>query len=64
LLASIEERRGHLIKARAVMDKARLRNPQNDRLWLESVRIEARAGLKEIAEPLIAKGKCSSNHVF
>jgi len=46
------------------MDKARLRNPQNDRLWLESVRIEARAGLKEIAEPLIAKGKCSSNHVF
>ena len=39
-----------------MLEKGRQRNPQNDRLWLESVRIEARAGHKDTAETLMAKG--------
>lgn len=57
LMSRIEERRGLLTKARSTLDKARLKNPKNDKLWLESIRIEIRAGLKDIAEPMLAKGK-------
>jgi len=38
-----------------VLDKARLRNPKCQELWLESIRMEMRAGNKEIAMPLMAK---------
>lgn len=56
LLAQLEEKRGLLTKARSVLEKGRLRNPKNPELWLEAVRVESRAGLKDIANTLMAKG--------
>jgi hypothetical protein len=56
LLSALEEKRGNLTKARSVLEKGRLRNPSCAQLWLEAVRIEIRAGLKAIANTLMAKG--------
>ena len=58
LLARLEEKAGALIKARSVLEKARLRNSKNQELWLEAIRIELRAGNKEVAIPMMARGKC------
>lgn len=55
MLSGLEEKRGLLIKARSVLEKARLKNPKNDRLWLEAIRVELRAGMKEIANAMMAK---------
>lgn len=55
MLSELEEKRGLLIKARSVLEKARLKNPKNDRLWLEAIRVELRAGMKEIANAMMAK---------
>jgi len=52
----VEERANQLIKARALLEKARLRNPKSPELWLEAVRVENRAGLKDIGLSLMAKG--------
>mmetsp|Transcript_51523 Transcript_51523/g.129258 ORF Transcript_51523/g.129258 Transcript_51523/m.129258 type:complete len:918 (+) Transcript_51523:185-2938(+) len=41
-------------KARALLDKARLRLPKRERLWLESVRVEERAH-SPLAGPLLSK---------
>ena len=56
LLASLEEQDSALIKARSVLEKARLKNPKCQELWLQAIRIEMRAGNKEIAVPMMAKG--------
>jgi len=56
LLATAEEKRGLLTKARSVMEKGRLRNPKTAELWLEAIRIELRAGLKDTANNLMAIG--------
>lgn len=58
LLAGLEEKQGFLTKARSVLEKGRVRNMKNAELWLEAVRIESRAGLKDIANTLMAKGTC------
>lgn len=55
LLARLEEHAGLLTKARSVLEKGRLKNPKNPQLWLEAIRIEFRAGLKDIANTLMAK---------
>lgn len=88
LLSRLEERVGQLTRARAILEKSRLKNPQSPELWylhfsqnllntwdiwieahlalynyqspfpclrLESVRLEYRAGLKNIANTLMAK---------
>ena len=52
-----EESQKQLTKARSILEKARLRNPQNPVLWLESVRLENRAGNRVIAQNQMAKGK-------
>ena len=44
-----------MIKARSDLDKARLKNQNNAELWLETVRIEIRAGLKELARERMAR---------
>lgn len=44
-----------MIKARSVLERARLKNPKNDILWLEAIRVELRASLKEIANSMMAK---------
>ncbi|KAB0404229.1 hypothetical protein E2I00_016797 [Balaenoptera physalus] len=55
LLSRLEEKVGQLTRARAILEKSRLKNPKNPGLWLESVRLEYRAGLKNIASTLMAK---------
>ena len=40
---------------RSILEKARLRNPQNPMLWLESIRLEIQADMKSIAMTLLAK---------
>lgn len=44
-----------MIRARAILERARLKNPKNAELWLESVRIEKRSGMREMAEKMMAK---------
>lgn len=51
----MEENRGLLIKARSVLEKARLKNPKNEVIWLEAIRVELRAGMKDIANAMMAK---------
>ncbi|CAJ0965968.1 unnamed protein product [Ranitomeya imitator] len=55
LLSRLEENVGQLTRARAILEKSRLKNPRIPELWLESVRLEFRAGLKNIANTLMAK---------
>ena len=56
LLASrMEENSGALIKARAILEKARLMNPTSDSLWCESVRLEVRGGNAQMAKTLMAR---------
>jgi len=54
--ARVEEKAGHLIKARSLLEKARQCNPGTAELWLEAVRVENRAGLSNVASSLMAKG--------
>lgn len=60
LWSRLEESQKQLTKARSILEKARLRNPQNSVLWLESVRLENRAGNKVIAQNQMAKGRRES----
>lgn len=57
LLARLEEKAGVLVRARSVLDRARLAVPKCPELWCESVRIERRAGGNNItqAKALMAK---------
>ncbi|ORY50364.1 hypothetical protein BCR33DRAFT_713186 [Rhizoclosmatium globosum] len=55
LACRLEEKSGHLIKARALLEKARILIPKEPELWAESIRIESRAGNQSIAEGLISK---------
>jgi len=50
-------------KARGLLDLARLKNPQNPDLWLESVRLERRVGNPKLADTLMAKAlqECPSS---
>lgn len=66
LLSRLEEKRGLLIKARSVLEKARLKNPKNDQLWLEAIKIELRAGFKDIANAMLAKAlqECPSSGIL
>jgi pre-mRNA-processing factor 6 len=42
-------------KARGILDLGRLKNPKNPQLWLESTRLERRAGNFKLAETFLAK---------
>ncbi|KAL8992268.1 MAG: hypothetical protein Q9188_007624, partial [Gyalolechia gomerana] len=56
LLSQLEEfQAGSVVKARSVLDRARAANPKSDRLWLESVRLERRAGNLTAAKNLMAR---------
>jgi pre-mRNA-processing factor 6 len=56
LLASrLEESAGLVVKARSVLDRARLKVPKNAELWAESVRVEQRAGNVTQAKVVMAK---------
>lgn len=49
-----------------MLEKARLKNPQNDVLWLEAIRVELRAGMKDIANAMMAKAlqECPTSGVL
>lgn len=57
LAARLEEKAGVTIKARSLLEKARLYNPKNEDLWAESVKIEERAGGAQQAKSLLARGE-------
>ena len=64
-LASQLEERAHdfvdqqpgvgVTKARSLLELARLKNPKNDELWLQAVRLERRSGNPKLAETLMAR---------
>lgn len=56
LLSRVEEKARLVIRARALLERARLRNPGCPDLWLEAIRLENRAILKANAQSLMAKG--------
>ena len=39
LLAKLEENMGNNVKSRSVLERARLKNPCNDILWIESIQV-------------------------
>ncbi|KAL8945650.1 MAG: hypothetical protein Q9222_007839, partial [Ikaeria aurantiellina] len=59
---------GSLVKARSVLDRARSANPKNDRLWLETVRLERRSGNLTAAKNLMARalqpGECHKSGIL
>jgi len=55
LAARLEERAGAVVKARSILDRARLAVPKDPRLWTESVRVERRAGNAAAAQNLMAR---------
>ncbi|CAI5450958.1 unnamed protein product [Caenorhabditis angaria] len=55
LLVRLEESNGQIVKARVDLEKARLRNPKNEDLWLESVRFENRVGCPEMAKERMSR---------
>lgn len=64
LAARLEEKAGVTIKARSLLEKARLYNQKNDELWAESINIEERAGGTQQAKSLLARGKSYSNSLL
>ncbi len=56
LLIQLEIDYGQVIKARANIEKARLRNPMTPELWLASVRLEVSAGNLQQAKVMLARG--------
>ena len=56
MLAKLEEETKGIIKARSVIETARLKVPRNDELWLQSVRFERRIpGNEKLADALMAR---------
>ena len=55
-MCRFEEKAGNVIKARSELERARMKNPKNADLWLESVRIEARSDTPQLARERLARG--------
>ena len=52
----LEESAGVLIRARALLEKARQVHPTSDELWMESAAVEIRAGSMAQAKTLLSRG--------
>jgi len=63
LAARLEE---NAVKARALLDKARMKNPKVPELWLEAIRLEHKAKLPDIANNLLARAlqECDNSGVL
>ncbi|KAJ3316028.1 hypothetical protein HDV04_000237 [Boothiomyces sp. JEL0838] len=63
LASNLEEQLGVSVKARAILERARILNPKNADLWTEAVNVEQRAGNAAMAKVLLAKGiqECPSS---
>lgn len=59
----LEEKTGMTIRARAILEKARLTNPKNEVLWNESALVEERGDSIQQAKTMIARGlqECPSS---
>ncbi|KAK0403909.1 hypothetical protein QR680_017187 [Steinernema hermaphroditum] len=55
LLSRLEEGRNRVIQARSHLERARMKNPKNELLWLESVNVELRAGNRELASERMSR---------
>lgn len=64
LLVQLEIDNGQIIKARANLEKARLRNPSTPELWLASVRLEMTAGNVQQAKVMLARGKRQTEEIL
>lgn len=49
------EKTGNVTRARAILETARKINPKKAELWLAAIRLEMRAGFKDIAMTLVSK---------
>lgn len=58
LSSRLEEVSGRAIKARALLEKARLVNPKDEFLWAEAVKVEERADAIAQANSLLSRGTC------
>lgn len=56
LASRLEEADGKSIKARSLLEKARLVNPANEMLWAEAVGVEDRSGVANQAKAMLARG--------
>jgi len=66
LLIRLEESQNP-VRARSHLDMAKNKNPRNEFLWLEAIRLELRAGAKELANSLLARAlqECeTSGHLW
>lgn len=61
LASRLEEKDNRAIKARALLEKARLVNPKEEELWVEAVGIEERNSGAQQAKAVLARGELSSN---
>jgi pre-mRNA-processing factor 6 len=55
LASRLEEADGKSIRARALLEKARLVNPKSDALWAEAVRVEERSGAPAQGKTLLTR---------
>jgi pre-mRNA-processing factor 6 len=62
LSARLEVKAGVIIKARGLLERARLYNPKNDELWTESIQIEEKASGPQQAKSLLARGKSGPHY--
>lgn len=49
------EEKTNPVRARSYLDMAKIRNPKNEHLWLEAIRLEFRSGVKETANALLSR---------
>ena len=55
LLANLEEREQNIVKARSVLERARLKNPKNDHLWMRSIQLEKTVSSSDIADRILSR---------
>ena len=55
LVSALEENAVGCTKARSILDLARLKNPKNPQIWVQSIRLERRAGNEKQAITLMAR---------
>ena len=63
LAIRLEELDGKSIKARALLERARMVDPASEQLWAEAVGIEERSGGPTHAKAILARGTNERHHV-
>ena len=63
LASRLEELDGKSIKARALLERARMVNPVSEQLWAESVGVEERSSGAAQAKAMLARGTNRHHHI-